>query len=54
MFALIAAVCFAVAAACFENWITAHWTFWLLIGLAFWALHSAYAVGVPRLPARRQ
>jgi uncharacterized membrane protein YbaN (DUF454 family) len=53
MFALIAALCFAAAAACFEDWIHAHWTFWLLAGLAFWALHSAYPV-VIRLPARRQ
>lgn len=56
MFALIAALCFGLGAACFEGWIDAHWMFWLLAGLAFWALHSAYAVGVPRprLPARRQ
>jgi len=35
---------------------SAAWPFWLLVGLMFCALHSAYAVAAPRpaRPVRRQ
>ena len=53
MFALIAAIAFAIGA--IVDLVHNHdalstSTFWVLVGLCFWALHFAYTVA---LPARR-
>jgi drug/metabolite transporter (DMT)-like permease len=46
IWALCAAVCFAFAVACFEGAIEAHWMFWLLLGLMFWALATSWPLTV--------
>lgn len=50
MLALIAAALFAIAAisrAAEWTGTAGDWLMWTLLGLAAWALHSAYPIGLP-------